>query len=228
MDIRNLMEDIVYCSVEEVLKRENRLTEPTEYIEDICAYVLNRIPAKYVTSERGILHGLLDAKFYLQQKTDVIFLIHEAIDVIRSRRDLEENHISKGSNSRTYYLPHLLGEVVEETTFSKIKDVSVTLFYNGVPARMISDGWNNPFFTNGGTSSYYHFWPDISDVLNPDIDYEFTLEFTHPLFETKEYVFTVHPVAEYNTTSSHAIPIMLLTLKKGCEDQFNLSVDEEG
>jgi competence protein ComFB len=220
MSVKNIMEDIVSSTVEEVLKKENDKNNTLEYREDICAFVLNRINPNYVTSERGILHGLLDSRFLLQQKTDILLLIHEAISVIHERRDHEFKHIDLEKETYTYFFPHILGEVVEESTFSKVDDVKVTLLYQGRPVKMMSDGWNNPFLTNSGTMSYYHFWPVLDEEPDPEKEYEFKLVFEHDKMEGKEYLFTVKPVKAVNMSASRSIPIMLLTLKEGVDSSF--------
>ncbi len=220
MSIKNIMEDIVFSTVEEVLKKEKDDNKTQEYREDICAFVLNRISPNYVTSERGILHGLLDSRFLMQQKTDILLLIHEAINVIHERRSNESKHIEIDQKGHNYFFPHIIGEVVEESTFSKIENVKVTLLYKGKPIKMMSDSWNNPYETNKGTMSYYHFWPDFNEDPDPEKEYEFTLTFEHENLEAKDYTFTVKPVKAVNMSASRAIPIMLMQLKDGVDSSF--------
>ncbi|MFW6365363.1 MAG: late competence development ComFB family protein [Spirochaetota bacterium] len=221
MSIRNIMEDIVLSTVREVLKKEDKVVITDEYREDICAYVLNRIPPNYVTSERGILHGLLDSKFLMQQKTDILLLIHEAKEVIRERRSSNTGrHLDMDTASRSSYFPHVIGEVVEESTFSKIEGVRVMLLHDGRPVRMMSDSWDNPFITNRGTMSYYHFWPDLGDDLAADKEYEFELTFEHENLLPRNYSFTMKPVDAVNMSEPRAIPIMLLSLKENADTAF--------
>lgn len=220
MSIRNLMEDIVLSTVEEVLKKEKDDNATREYKEDICAFVLNRITPNYVTSERGILHGLLDSRFLLQQKTDILLLIHEAINVIHERRSAEFKHLEMNDHAHDTFFPHIIGEVVEETTFSKIEGVTVTLLFEGLPVQMMSDGWKNPFITNKGTMSYYHFWPFFEQEPDAEKEYEFTLTYEHEKFVSREYSFTVQPVKAMNMSTSRAIPIMLLAMKEGVDSSF--------
>ena len=123
MSVKNLMEDVVKSTIDELLKEEKYFEGASKYKQDIAAYVLNRIPPKYVTSERGILHGRLEAKFLFQQRTDVIFLIHEALNVIKGRRDMPSSGIQDSIESKHLFFPHIIGEVLEETTFSVVSDV---------------------------------------------------------------------------------------------------------
>jgi hypothetical protein len=85
------MEDVVSSVVGELLaKQKEELPHADMYWDDIIAYVLNRIPPKYITSERGILHDRIDALSAVQQRSDILFLAHEAIVVIRAAHN--HNH----------------------------------------------------------------------------------------------------------------------------------------
>ena len=131
MPVKNLMEEIITSIVTEILSGEqDKISESSSLKDDVIAYVLNRIPPRYFTSERGIIEiG-------------------------------EKNH----------FFPHILGEVFEETTFSVIPDVEVTLTCNENPARMIDSSWNNPYITNTATKGYFHFWPDYNEALMDKLD----------------------------------------------------------
>ncbi len=113
------MEDIVTSVVREVLKKDKDLPKAEIYEQDIIAYVLNRVPARYITSERGIIHGKLESRFKFQQRTDILFLIQEAIQNIQSRRASSPSSVEELAG-RERMLPHIMGEVLEETTFSII------------------------------------------------------------------------------------------------------------
>lgn len=225
MNVRNIMEDIVSAAVEEVLAKEKNLNNSQEYFEDICAYVLNRVPAKYITSERGILHGFLDTKFKFQEKSDILLLTYEAIGYVKARREESEPHIEIGKNSSMLYFPHLLGEIVEETTFSKIAGVKVTLLYNGEPMEMVTGGWSNPFITRTGTQSYYHFWPQYPKSCSSKDGCDLKIKFEHEHCITREQVITVKPYDNNARISSQAIPIVLLQLKPGADSSFLYNED---
>ncbi|MDA3899882.1 MAG: late competence development ComFB family protein [Spirochaetes bacterium] len=221
MNIINIMEEIVSSLVSEVLKKENRIDETKEYFEDICAYVLNRLPAKYVTSERGVLHGLLDAKFAFQQKSDIIMIIYEAMSIIKERRGGNQVHIHLQKGTPNFFLPHLLGEVVEKTTFSKIPGVSITLLYNGMPAQMVSDGWANPFSTNKGTGSYYHFWPKLEENSDFSQQHSFTLFFEHQKCKPVEQRIQLQPVSlTIGKLETKIVPLVLMEMKDGEDGSF--------
>jgi len=221
MSIRNIMEDLVYSAVDEVLHDEKQLPSPHDYKLDIAAYVLNRVPPKYVTSERGILHGKLDARFMFQQRTDIFLLIHEALNVIKSRRNEPSTRMEELIKGKNHFFPHVIGEVVEETTFSIVPNVEVLMLFNGKPAPMMDEAWSNPYRTNHGTMGYYHFWPEIlENDMDISQDINFTIIFNHPKFKSHEISVAVPVIRDFSIANSKVVPIVLLQLKDGVDISF--------
>ncbi len=217
MSFRNLMEDITRAAVEEVLKKDNELTQVNSNVDDIAAYVLNRVPPKYVTSERGMLHGKLQARLATQQKTDVFMLIYEAIEVIKKRRNKdEETGHSKFADSELKRFPHIIGQVLEETTFSVIPNVEINLYFGNTICAMVDSDWKNPYKTNKATMGYYHFWPAYNEkVMGSSSKYKFRLEFSHELLGKKDFEFELDFDSPTGIGMSYIIPIVLLQPKPG-------------
>jgi competence protein ComFB len=221
MIIKNLMEDIVTSMVKEVLKKDSSIPRSEIYEQDIIAYVLNRVPPRYITSERGIIHGKMDSRFHFQQRTDILFLIHEAIDNIKNRRTTIAHSNYDEIIRKNRFLPHIMGEVLEETTFSIIPDVEVTLTLSGKIVSMIDDGWKNPFLTNKSTKGYYHFWPVVAEgELEDKKELILKTVFKHPKFKEKELEFSVRIMDSINLYESRIIPIALLQIKDGADISF--------
>ncbi|MDY6968099.1 MAG: late competence development ComFB family protein [Spirochaetota bacterium] len=222
MAIRNLMEDIVSAVVDEVLLKEAKDDRETmTYKQDIITYVLNRVPPKYFTSERGILHGKLESQFTFQQRTDILFLAHEALEITKKRRIPEKHTENDRIDVKTNFLPHIIGEILEETTFSIIPDVEVTLLYNDQPAQMIDSSWKNPYITNKATKGYYHFWPEfIDDKMSKNNKILFHLAFKHSKFNEKTIELTTNYMDAYNLYKSQIIPIVLFEKKEGVDITF--------
>jgi competence protein ComFB len=221
MAIKNIMEDIILSTIDEIMKEDKFFAGVDRYKQDIAAYVLNRVPPKYITSERGILHGKLESRFLFQQKTDVILLIHEALEVIKARRDTPTQNIADSISMREWFFPHIIGEVLEETTFSIIPDVEVTLLYNDARAQMVDGSWDNPYNTNRGTLGYYHFWPEVQkSMINESKSVKFVLRFSHKKFKSKEMEILVPVLDDYNISYSRAVPIALLNLTDGIDVSF--------
>lgn len=221
MAIINLMVDVVTGIVHEVLKKTSELPEPEIYEPDITAYVLNRIPPKYITSERGILHGKLESRYIFQQKTDILLLVHEAIDVIKKRRPPLVPRDKGMYRERNAFLPHLMGEVLEETTFSMIPGMEVTLKFGGKPAKMIDVSWKNPCVTNKATKGFYHFWPDfIEGEMQKKKNSPFTIHFRHPRCQEKEVEVDLGIIDNFELYKSHIVPIVLIQTREGVDTSF--------
>jgi competence protein ComFB len=221
MAIRNLMEDIITFVVKEVIQNEMGAAPSGIYEQDIIAYVLNRVPPRYITSERGIIHGKLDSKFKMQQRTDILFLIHEAIRNIKTRRTPTTHGEYVEKTSKEPFLPHIMGEVVEETTFSIVNDIEVTLLFKGKPAAMIDSTWKNPFLVKKATKGFYHFWPAyVAGKMDERKPISFSLRFAHPKFATKEIVCELALKDNLNLYESIIVPISLVQIKEGVDQSF--------
>ncbi len=217
MAIKNLMEEIVWNVVTEILKSDNDILWESEHIDDIVAYVCNRLPPRYVTSERGILHGKLENRLKTQQKTDIFLLTYEAIEVFKNRR----NGISQDQKDSADYslrrFPHIIGEVLEESTFSVVSDIQITLLYEGRPLEMVDSDWNNPYVTNRATMGYFHFWPLLDKTLEKREYYLFELKFEHPQMKEKIVEFEVDPHSCAGLGLSCVVPVVLMQVKEGVD-----------
>ncbi len=222
MAFRNLMEDIVTNVVNKILfKEDQKLLEYEPYKQDIITYVLNRIPPKYYTSERGILHGKLNTEFTSQQKADILIFIYEAIEMIINRRKTELPGGTKPAEFKIYCLPHILGEVLEESTFSIIPEINVQLLYKGKPVKMKDLTWKNPYMTSKATEGYYHFWPEIPQDLEKNAAagtaVPFEIVFNHPSFKEKRIGITLKVMDTMDIYKSQVIPITLIQCADGIE-----------
>jgi hypothetical protein len=220
MAIKNIMEDIVNNIVEEIFRVDESIDEKKVSRDDVLAYVLNRTTPKYVTSERGILHGKLDEKYITQQKTDILFLIYEAIEIITSRRS-SVLRSKKDDAKPLKCLPHIIGEVLEETTFSVVPDVEVTLYYKGEPLPMITPEWANPYMTNRATKGYFHFWPEyLEEKCKGKSAVTLEVRFRHPKFKEKTVEIEVDCHSKDNFEKSHLMQIVLLQVVDGIDLNF--------
>ncbi len=223
MPVKNLMEEIVNAVVTEILAKEKeKIPDYETFRDDAVAYVLNRISPKYFTSERGILHGKLDSKYTIQTKADILFLVYEAISIVKGRRASFEHSDYSKIVDKTSFFPHILGEVLEETTFSVIPDVEVTLLYENDVARMIDESWQNPYVTNKATMSYFHFWPDYNDSMGKKSEIHFAVVFRHDKFEEKFVDIAIPVHSSFDSSNSHIMPITLLRVKESVDIAFLL------
>ena len=81
MEIHNYMEDVVKDTLEElILKREN-ICKCEKCKFDMIAWVLNRLPAKYVVSDKGRIFTKLQ-EVEIQFRADVVRELTKAISHI--------------------------------------------------------------------------------------------------------------------------------------------------
>ncbi|MCX7679904.1 MAG: late competence development ComFB family protein [Spirochaetes bacterium] len=218
MAIRNIMEDVVASVVYEVLSKEKKVEYIEVYFDDIVAYVLNRIPPRYVTSERGILHDRIDFSRSAQRRSDILFLVHEAMRFVQSRRSTPSPPSRIDESAKMKFFPHVLGEVLEETTFNPISGIEISLLYNNQHAQMIDPNWPNPYKTNKATKGFFHFWPKfIEGEMDEFSPIEFVLRFSHPALEELETRFSLKAVTSFNLGNSHVLPITLMKTKEGVD-----------
>ena len=214
MATNNIMEDIVYSLATEVMKNDNDLALIDASSDDIVAYVLNRIPPRYVTSERGILHGKLRSMSSPQEHVDILFLIYEAINIIEKRRDSEPAFEKSELGEDGICFPHLLGEVFEEETFSYIPEIKIQISIENKIMEMIDEGWKNPYETHSSTRGYFHFWPKYNkETMGKVSTVKFI--FSHPKFITKEVELDIETITLSAIGKSKVLPVTLMSLKEG-------------
>ncbi len=214
MAITNLMHDIVINTLDEVLKKESERKITDTNRDDIIAYVLNRVPPRYVTSERGLLYGILEARYQTQQQVDILLLIYEAINKVVTRRDPSEEHKDRLHLDKTSFLPHIIGQVLEEESLSIIADVEVTLMYGKAKAAMVDSDWSNPYITNTATKGHFHFWPKyIKSSMAKKSKADFKMIFSHPQYADKKLSLSLDIIKKSDFGRSQFIPTVLMKSK---------------
>lgn len=221
MDYFNLMEVIVSDIVDQVFERADSLDNENFSKSDVIAYALNRVPARYVTGERGVMHSSIDTRLKFQQHTDLLFLIYEAIDIFSRRRDSDTDKAGADEGWRAGLTPHIIGEVLEESTLSIVPEIKVSLVYAGACAPMVDSNWENPYITKTATRGYYHFWPFVDGSLPDSADkVDFRITFEHPEFEEKIIDVSVDINKNRDMGRNFHIPLVLLKLKPGVSPEF--------
>jgi len=81
MELHNYMEDIVLNNLNLLLKKEN-MCKCEKCRLDIMALALNRLPSKYVVTQKGHVYAKL-AELELQLKADVIRELTRAIEIVK-------------------------------------------------------------------------------------------------------------------------------------------------
>ncbi|MBN2038594.1 MAG: late competence development ComFB family protein [Spirochaetes bacterium] len=216
MGIVNIMEDKIKSTVIDVLATRDDRFLLTSYIEDIIAYVLNRVPPRYITSERGFVHSEIEFSIDIQLQADIKFCVDDAIRTLIHRREpearnAETDYLNEISVSKHYFFPHIAGEVLEDSTFKIIPNVEIQLVYNDSRVPMIDPAWSNPYFTCNSTKGFYMFWPDfMPDDMNNSGDNLFRIIYHHKNYHRKEVSFSLRVMDKFTYASEKVIPLTFL------------------
>ncbi|MCG2713210.1 MAG: late competence development ComFB family protein [Candidatus Omnitrophica bacterium] len=91
MQARNIMEDIVIKYLDEMLALRFDLCTCEICRQDIIAYVLSRLPAKYITTDSGTIHAIMQ-QLRLEQSSLILKELAGAINIISKQPHHEESH----------------------------------------------------------------------------------------------------------------------------------------
>jgi competence protein ComFB len=174
MKLKNYQEDLVLYVADIVIKDRPDVAADKDLLHDVAAYTLNRIPPRYIMSERGFTRLAADHLVNsdnedgLASLVEVLILVNKAIDIVKSRRKAEKPARDRElppeeevPDVRKYWhnLPYLIGRVLDRKTKKPVLDAHVRITINGKLAEPAERGWVNPYCTNAGTKGFYSFLP---------------------------------------------------------------------
>ena len=188
MQLKNYQEDIVLKAIDIALEERPELQDDPAAVNDVAAYVLNRLPPRYIMSERGFTRlaaeHLDEHNSSLGSMIGILVLVNQGIDVVTRRRKPSVNASGQPISmeeqlSPVHNLPQIFGKVVNAESGAAVHGASVRLSINGRTATPAEPGWPNPFVTQRSTNGYYSFWPapvrDSSEIqtftLSLDVDH---------------------------------------------------------
>lgn len=177
MRLKNYNEDLVLETVKIVLRDRKDLRATRSFVLDVSAYVLNRIPPKYITSERGFTRELIQPEDgcgeggeKLHSIIELVTLVNRAAEVVaRRRRDGAARPAPRASRESpgdapariTYFynMPHIFGRIVDARDGTPVIAAEATLWINEEVSVPAEPSWQNPTRTNEQTRGYFSFWP---------------------------------------------------------------------
>jgi hypothetical protein len=174
MKLKNYQEDLVLYVADIVIKDRPDIEADKDLLHDVAAYTLNRLPPRYIMSERGFTRLAADHwvdsdnEDGLASLVEVLILVNKAIDIVKSRRksekptkDTQLAHDEEVPDVRRYWhnLPYLIGRVLDNETKKPVLDARVRVTIDGQLAEPAERGWLNPYCTNAGTKGFYSFLP---------------------------------------------------------------------
>jgi hypothetical protein len=204
MKVKNYQEDLVLRTINLVLEDRTDVPSSDSLIRDVAAYTLNRMPPKYIMSERGFTR--LASEFWtngsngggnsehLLDLVEMVLLVHRGIDVVKNRRkdegverpvDTQGKAIAEEEPIGFWHnFPHFIGKVVDKTTKKPVYGVRATLFINGEKAPPAEAGWSNPYFSNKGSKGFYSFWPEPRRYREEQKNFLITVTLEHKDYRT--------------------------------------------
>jgi len=216
MRLKNYNEDLVLDTVKIVLKDRKDIRLTRSFILDVAAYALNRIPPKYITSERGFTREVVqpgngngDDGEKLINVIELITLINRAVEVVAKRRhDIEPVKASRtvpsaskeeGAPRLTYYynMPHIFGRVVDATDGKPVISAEATLWVNDKVSVPAEPGWRNPYMTNEQTRGYFSFWPQVEIGESDSFRAEMRIGFAHGQYRPYTFKKTMKVAGEF-------------------------------
>ena len=196
MRLKNYNEDLVLETVKVVLGDRKDLHPTRAQVLDVAAYTLNRIPPKYITSERGFTRELIQADTVngdegekLVSVIELITLVNRAVDIVVQRRqDSGPARQPRPPAPRedadlhlTYFynMPHIFGRIVDAVDGAPIIAAEATLWIDDRVSVPAEPGWRNPYTTNEQTRGYFSFWPQVEIGDAEAIRVEMRIAFEH-------------------------------------------------
>ena len=201
MRLKNYNEDLVLDTARIVLKDRHDVRFNRIFLLDVAAYVLNRIPPKYITSERGFTRNFVQEasasetdRERLVNAIELIALINRAIDVVAKRRQNgiaapRRKGAARGQEEAQlrlgyfYNMPHIFGRIVDAGDGRPVISAQATLWINDQVAVPAENGWNNPYFTNEQTHGYFSFWPQVEMGAAESLRIKMRIGFTHERYQ---------------------------------------------
>jgi len=215
MRLKNYNEDLVLETVKIVLKDRTDIHPTRSFMLDVAAYALNRVPPKYITSERGFTREFVQGSDgngqdgeRLLNVIELITLINKAIDVVARRRHSSEplktprgqvHQDGDESLQLTYFynMPHIFGRVIDAANRTPIIAAEATLWVNGEVAVPAESGWRNPYTTNEQTKGYFSFWPQVEMGDEDSLRVKLRIAFAHEAYRPFIFRKTVKVPGEF-------------------------------
>ncbi len=220
MNVHNMMEEVV-------AQRVNSLYEQIKNAKakwlscdcencrlDAISYVLNRVPAKYIVSGRGVTHAA-SSGIDSQLKADIDAVGLEGIRIVsETKRPFHTQprkacQVTKESDSPLFNFPTFAGTVLDGSTFEPLSGATVVLKLDDKNAEMVDKTWTNPSKTYQTTNGTYTFWPKSVTATS--------------VGETKNFHFTVEVSADGYTPSAYSFDIAV-TSKNEIIDELDSTI----
>ncbi len=202
MKLKNYQEDLVLQAIAIALENRPELLEDEVAVNDIAAFVLNRLPPRYIMSERGFTRLVSEEEDPSDERRDVATMVRLLVLVNRGI-EMVENRRKPSPESLQYHLdptfqalpvlnfPQIVGKVIDAEDRRAVANATVTLYLDGEVAEPAEPGWPNPFATSLATRGYYSFWPRHRRGEESAQKHQGRVIIVHPDYEPAELTIVV-------------------------------------
>jgi competence protein ComFB len=206
MEIHNVTEESVIQTVKEECDAIARGGNPEKLCTcsqcrlDTACYVLNRMPPRYVVSNRGIARLEMASFDRQQEEADISALVHEGIRRVNATvRPYHTSREERGAdNSPAFNIPTIIGRVFNGLNFSPLEGAEIELRRDGLMVPMKDVNWQNPYKLVHYTEGTFTFWPDAihSDTAGQREIFEYSIRISDQGFEDLNHFFRIPVISE--------------------------------
>jgi competence protein ComFB len=219
MNLHNIMEEIVYEYLDDVLKEKNDICKCNQCKTDMACYALNKVKPMYVVSSRGIIHSENERRQNFQDEIDIFSIIIEAVDVVsktkRHETDFEKENIDFRSNMKNdedtslrgkffFNFPQIVGRILDSQTLSPLSEVDILLSFNNStePIKMFNNQWKNPLFIVPQMQGGFTFWPSpiVGEKEGIQKDFQLSIEIKKSGYELIHRYFEIRCISTNELT----------------------------
>ena len=217
MKLKNYQEDVVLRAIEIALEPEPDMLRDEDFVKDVAAFVLNRVPPRYVMSERGFLRLALEHLEEEQQDKslanviELMMLVNRGVDLVRRRRTAagvqngRDAAVGGVTADRILEYVHNYPQIIGRVTDSEARSVygaTVSLVIGGEPAPPAAGGWQNPYVTREQTRGHFCFWPQPARSGEPELTVDAVFVVDHPDYAPYRHVETITTEGSYDAAET--------------------------
>ena len=168
-NIHNVMEELVRAEVDRLFDAAE--AQKLDWLSctckqcrgDVVCYVLNKIPARYVRSGRGVAHYNDNERATKPQiGADISAVALEGMKLVSQRKRPHADDDSAlsdeaVSDAPVFNFPAITGRVLDGLSFEPLAGVNAALYLDGELCKPLSAAWENPCITNEHTPGNFAF-----------------------------------------------------------------------
>ena len=218
MKLKNYQEDVVLRAIEIAMEDQPDLLSDENFVKDVAAYVLNRVPPRYVMSERGFLRLALEHLEEEQQDQslanviELMMLVNRGVELVQGRRHEPPTTTTRvgadhqppidGAIEYVHNYPQIIGRVVDAETGKPVYDATVSLLANAALLPQAARGWRNPYVTREQTRGHFSFWPQAIQSLEPELSLELVFSVEHAEYRPYKHVERITTEGTYDAAET--------------------------